>query len=251
MDAGPASEATAPPPASAAAAVLPEATWSAIGEIQDSDSKDAEGRPYDDHRVSLTAGQRVRISADSEAFDTLLHVLRSGETGSLAENDDAGGGLNSRLSFTPDRSGDYVLRVLGFAQDARGAYTLALRSMPPLPTPISAPTRTEAMTWRVFEGALTAEDPQEENAFDDYLVTARAGETLLIRLDATAQGLDPLVQVFRAEARGDQPIASDDDSAGNLNALLAFVPDQPGDYVVRVTSAGEGSLGAYRLRIGQ
>src|SRR2546423_5675999 len=88
------------------------------GALTDSDAQGDEHHRYDDIRVHLEAGQRYRLSVDSEAFDPVAHLYRPGnvftDETQVAMNDD-GDGLNSRISYTPSESGDYTLRVIGFA----------------------------------------------------------------------------------------------------------------------------------------
>src|SRR5436853_4096421 len=112
------------------------------GALTDSDAQGDEHHRYDDIRVHLEAGQRYRLSVDSEAFDPVAHLYRPGnvftDETQVAMNDD-GDGLNSRISYTPSESGDYTLRVIGFAADARGAYTAGATILPPLAPPITTP----------------------------------------------------------------------------------------------------------------
>jgi hypothetical protein len=237
-----------------AAPATAQAPWTAEGRLQNGDDQDAEHRLYDINPVLLTAGTRYRVTVDSPqegGFDTVLQLLRPGSTEPLAENDDAGGTLNSRLAFTPDRSGEYLIRVHGFSAEARGPYTARVEPMPPLPPPLSvAPSATATTTWRVWEGALGAGDPDNDgHRFDDYLVHLNAGQHL-IALDATgAAPFDTLVQLRRPSDREGEPIDADDDGGRDLNSLLIFEATEAGDYIVRVTSFGENAEGPYRLRI--
>ena len=181
----------------------------------------------------------------------MLQLLRPGSTEPLAQNDDAGGTLNSRLAFTPDRSGEYLIRVHGFSPEARGPYTVRVEPMPPLPPPIvAAPSATATTTWRVWDGALGADDPDNDgHRFDDYLVHLSAGQHL-IALDATGdEPFDTLVQLLRPNDREGDPLDADDDGGRDLNSLLIFERREAGDYIVRVTSFGENAAGPYRLRI--
>lgn len=223
--------------------------WTASGELQDSDSRGEETRRYDDHRIHLDAGRRYRLSVTSEAFDPLARLLRAGQTEVIAENDDYGESLNSRISYTPAESGDYVLRVTGFAADARGAYTATVEQLPPLPAPVSTPPSATATTsWGVWEGALAAADPDRDGRhYDDYLIHFDAGQTRLIAVDA--DGLDTMIQIVRAADREGVPLDEDDDSGPGVNPLLGFAPEEAGDYIVRVTSFEADAAGAYRLRI--
>jgi hypothetical protein len=223
--------------------------WTASGELQDGDSQGEETRRYDDHRIHLDAGRRYRLSVASEAFDPMARLLRAGQTEVIAENDDYGESLNSRISYTPAESGDYVLRVTGFAADARGAYTASVAQLPPLPPPVSAPPSATTMTaWGVWVGALAASDPDRDGRnYDDYLIHFDAGQTRLIAVDADA--LDTMIQILRPADREGAALDEDDDSGPGFNPLLGFTAEEAGDYLVRVTSFEADSAGAYRLRI--
>ena len=235
------------------AAQGPGAPVNITGELQDSDARGPDDARYDDHRIRLEAGQRYRITLEAEAFDTVVRLLRPGQEEPLAENDDYGEGLNSRIAYSPSESGDYVLRVTGFAADARGAYSAKVEQMPPLPAPISTagtPVTTTG-TWSLWEGALATTDPDHDGRhYVDYLVHFDAGQRRFISLESVGDW-DPMVEILKAAEREGDVVDQDDDSGANLNALLAFQPEEADDYIVRVTSFGEGTTGAYRLWVSQ
>lgn len=228
------------------------------GELTTSDAQGEEQHRYDDIRVHLQAGQRYRLSVNSEAFDPVAHLYRPGtvytDETQVAMNDD-GDGLNSRISYTPTESGDYTLRVVGFAADARGAYTADVATLPPLAPPISTPGTPTAVngTWLLWEGDLSATDEQSGSQyFDDYLIHVDAHQIRYISLEG--MGFDALVQIIRPADRGNESpdvVDSDDDSGVGFNSLMAFSPDEGGDYIVRVTGLGEHATGRYRLWITQ
>lgn len=236
-------------PCIAAAAQTESEPWTASGELQDGDRQGDEQHRYDDHVLRLEAGQRYRLSVNSEAFDPVARLLRPGQTEVLAENDDYGEGLNSRIAFTPAESGDYVLRVLGFAADARGAYTARAERLPPLPAPIAAePASTVAAAWGVWPGELSAADAERDGRhYDDYLIHLDAGQTRLIAVDA--DGMDTMIQILRPDAREGDAIDENDDGGAGFNPLLGFAPEESGDYIVRVIAFEADATGAYRLRI--
>lgn len=237
----------------APAAAMAQTPWSVSGQLEDGDSRADENR-YDDHRIRLEAGQRYRISVDSDAFDPIAHLLRAGEDEPVATNDDAEDGLNARIYYTPPASGDFVLRVTGFAADARGPYTAAVAALPPLPAPVSEPGArvTTQGSWAIWQGELSASDPDlNGQRYDDYLIHVAAGQRRYIAVEAA--GFDTLVQVLRAADRGAERVEAvdqDDDTGPGLNSLLGFAPEEAGDYIVRVTSFGEG-MGPYRLAISE
>lgn len=85
------------------------------------------------HTVALKAGQPVIIdleSGDGTAgkgfFDTWLRVEDPAGK-NLAENDDGGTNLNSRLEFRPPQDGSYRLVVTSYRAGETGAYTLTVR----------------------------------------------------------------------------------------------------------------------------
>jgi hypothetical protein len=204
----------------------------------------------DGQQLQLRAGQRYRISASSASFDTVLRIVRQGSADVLAQNDDADG-TNSRLLFTPGESGAYRACVAAFSAGGTGAYTVTVEEAPPLPAPVSRPTTTENMVWQVFDGTLAAGDQEDGGWFDDYQITIPAGERAMISAESDA--FDTVVKVYRADQRGGDAAATDDDSGGGLNSFLLFAPEDGGDYIVRVTSYGNGAAhgGAYRLRIAE
>lgn len=229
--------------------------WSGDGTLADSDRATEDGHRYDDHVVRLQAGQRYRISLDSDAFDPVLRLYRSTSEEPVAENDDGGESLNSRLSFQPPESGDYVLRATSYSADGRGAYSARVETQAPLPPPVTTPGQSVSATgtWSLWQGALTASDPDVDGRhYRDYLIRMEAGQTRYISL--TASDFDPIVQIFAASERGnDTPMTLDEDDDGGvgLNSFMVFQPEVAGDYIVRVMSLGSGGTGPYTLYVSQ
>src|SRR6201746_1318491 len=98
-------------PAAALAArarAQPPAPIHVAGALTPSDAQGEEHHRYDDIRVHLEAGQRYRLSVNSEAFDPVAHLYRPGnvytDESQVAMNDDSDG-LNSRISYTPTQAG--------------------------------------------------------------------------------------------------------------------------------------------------
>ncbi|MDQ4087447.1 MAG: PPC domain-containing protein [Pseudomonadota bacterium] len=237
-----------------AAAPAQEPSWSAEGRLEDRDSQDADERRYDEHRVRLEAGRRYRLTVASDDFDTILRLIApNGEA--VAENDDSGDSLNSRITYAPEQSGDYTLRVVGFSAEARGAYRLAAAPAPDLPAPIGSPgTRVPASGfWTLREGNLgTAGFEIDGRRYDDYLVRFQAGERRLIMVESEA--FDPVLQILTPQGRDADPpeaLDGDDDTGVATNALLGFSPETSGDYVVRVFAFGAEPGGPYRLWISE
>lgn len=198
--------------------------------------------------VRLVAGRRYAISADSTAFDPVLRLFRAGSDQVLAQDDDGGDGNNSLLNYVPAQTGNYRLCVSAFSGGGSGAYVLRVAAAPPLPPPVTAPTGSEPTAWQIFDGSLGAGDQSDGGApFDDYQIQLAPGERAFISLEAG--GFDTLLKVYRADQRGGETVATDDDGGGGLNSFLTLAPDEGGAFIVRVTAFSGGAGGDYRLRI--
>jgi hypothetical protein len=203
------------------------------------------------YRLSVQQGQRYTItleaaSAESEtAVDTLLSVYTAaGEQ--VAQNDDAGGTLNSRLSYAPQASGDVFVEARAFADSGVGAYTLNVEAsvIPPDDAAGDATTSARVTPGRALTGVI-----EYEGDTDWYRLNARSGYSYRITL-VTAEGredglADPLLQVFDAE--GAQLAYNDDDDG--LNSGLDFVPQRSGPVFVAAAGFSDAHAGAYTLNI--
>jgi len=85
---------------------------------------DASGQP--EYTISLSEGESVQINVESEEFDTYMELL-DGSGDVIAEDDDGGDGLNSRLFFTAPSSGTYTIRIRSFGGgNVDGEFTLSV-----------------------------------------------------------------------------------------------------------------------------
>ncbi len=95
------------------------------GEITDADPTLENGAGYDEHAIELTAGWTITVDLVAAGYDAYLYL--HGEGGQLlAENDDGGEGLNSRLVHRVDVPGRYLLRASTYSAGARGTYRLTV-----------------------------------------------------------------------------------------------------------------------------
>ncbi len=201
-----------------------------------------------EHRVQLQAGRRYTISATSRTFDPFLQLLRPGSETVLAEDDDSGGGVQPRLTFTAPASGEYLVRVSSALRAGAGDYALNVQPLPPLPALLARPTRVQAGQWQVFEGNLAAGALENARRYQDYELRLGAGETAMIHVQGQPE-LDTMLQIFPLMERGNKPLAENDDAGAGLDPVLVFTPPQAGIYVVRVSGPGDRPQSAYRLRI--
>lgn len=101
---------------------------SANGSLTTSDCRSPlRGNNYYADRYSFvgSAGQTVTIALSSSSFDTYLYLIDPfGQV--VAQDDDGGGGTNSRIQITLPSSGTYIAEVTSFSTNFTGSYTLSL-----------------------------------------------------------------------------------------------------------------------------
>lgn len=222
------------------------------GELVEGDSRTEADGLLDRYLLNLAAGARVEVVMRSDAFDTYLIAGRDAQQGfeEIARDDDGlGEGLNSRLRFTAEQAGLYEIRARGFAGMGQGAYAISFADRGP--PPVTPPPGSLAPGAEVT-GALAEDDAVYEDAeayrYDAYRFSARAGD----RYDITARSddFDTTLEVGRETYGAWRQLGYDDDGLGEgLNSRLRFTAPQDGEYVVRLSSFGEGSTGAYTIAL--
>lgn len=201
------------------------------------------------YRLDARTGQRYRIilaSAEEreDALDDPLLQVMDADGNVLAYNDDYNG-LNSQIDFVPTRSGPVYVVAGAFADASAGAYTLSAERERLPRDPAAADTSTRA---RITLGQSINALLDYPGDRDWYRIRLNAGETYrfaLSRNDEAGEPLgDPLLRLYNA--RGEE-VAADDDSGGNLNALLEYTAAATGNYFVEARGYLDDASGAYAL----
>jgi len=218
------------------------------GELTDSDhraSSDGEAYLYDEYRFQARAGQPLEAVMRSDAFDAYLALYADGADTPLAEDDDGlGEGTDSRLRYTPEANGTYVLRARTYGGVDGGAYSLSLSERPRAPR---GPRPTTIRLGSTIDGELTARDPEQEDGghYDAYAFRAAAGQRFVIT--QTSDAFDSTVRVGRMSGPDFVEMAQNDDGADEgLNSRLVFTAPTAGEYVIRATAFSDG-LGRYTV----
>ncbi len=210
--------------------------------------------------LPVTANQAFTVDLESNDFDAYV-ILTRGRGEKLVENDDGGGGCNSRLVYTatddhplrivvntasrpPRQTGKFTLRVSdgesptepkGNCRFSRPAATGA--AMPNRPAP--APSAGHAIgVGQTQQGSLTSDDVvmrRDSTYVQAWTIQGRAGQTVTIDLES--DDFDAYVFLRGPGIPEDQAL-QDDDSGGNCNARLTASFPQAGEYEIVVNSAG-------------
>jgi len=188
------------------------------------------------HAFRMIVGRAYTIDLQGQ-FDTYIRVETSGGK-NLAEDDDGGDGLNSRLVFRPTQNDTYRVIVTSCGQGGVGTYKLKITSI-----------GNEKLILN-SQSALTNQDPLDKvrqgSRCKIYSVKMDAGRGYTIDLQSTE-----FDSYLRLEGPAGDNLAQDDDSGGNLNSRILYRPTQSGIYRVIATSLGGGATGNFSLTVRQ
>ncbi len=95
------------------------------GSLTPADVQTDSGWYHDDYTFSGSAGQVIQVDLESDEFDTFIDLYQG--TRWVAEDDDGGDGLDSRLVFTLPETGSYTICARSRYANRTGSYTLSLR----------------------------------------------------------------------------------------------------------------------------
>jgi hypothetical protein len=217
------------------------------GQLVESDEAvNGRGR-FHAYRFSATEGQRLLVTAESDAFDTYVIVGR--QVGPLLDelktDDDGGEETDSRMRFTAPRAGQYILLVQSYTEDGTGAYTVALQ-----PAPAAATGGSRTISFGATERGELAdtdnEDEENEKFYDEYVFRARAGQRVEVGLESDE--FDTYLTLGRLDGCDFEELATDDDGGEDTHSRLRYTIEEDGDYVVRASAFNEG-MGAYTLSL--
>ncbi|MFC0633232.1 PPC domain-containing protein [Brevundimonas balnearis] len=214
------------------------------GEIDEDSPEDAEGRRYRDFVVQGEAGRRLQAVLRSGDFDSYLRIGRPGDAfEALAEDDDGlGEGLDSRLMFTPEETGEYILRVSPLGSGSTGLFAVEITDRGPAPQPGSL------LIGSTVRGVIDENDGLSLDGvyFDAYRIRLKADEE--VRIVMASNDFDAVVAIGR-DGEEFVALSSDDDSLSDTHARLDWTAEEDGVYVIRAQGFDAKQLGPYILRV--
>ncbi|MEZ6108764.1 MAG: hypothetical protein R3B96_22450 [Pirellulaceae bacterium] len=223
-----------------------------VGILNRFDRQNAQGHYYDRYEIQAFRGQAIRISLNSQEFDTVLRVNMLDENDDADpamgwENDDGGFEGGSLVEFVAPFDGVYRIVVTSFAGNAMGRYELRIQQAMPGAAGGIANVQV-APGERLEVGNLSNFDPLNDAGqhFDSYTMDVVEGETYTVDLNAT--GFDPILSVTSP----DDPffVVENDDYLGSTSrSLVEFVAPESGQMQIQVTSFEAGGEGVYQLVI--
>jgi hypothetical protein len=100
----------------------------ARGTLSEDDAIAEDGSFYDAYRISVKAGDKLRLTMVSNEFDTYLDIGRGegAEWMSVASDDDSLSDTHAKVDWSVEEDGEYVIRARSFASGQTGAYALTI-----------------------------------------------------------------------------------------------------------------------------
>lgn len=204
------------------------------------------GGDMDFFGFDVTSGQAITIEIRARSLtpasdaDTVI-TLFDGRGNQLAENDDFGGSLDSRLDFSATATGRVFLRVRNFSPKGGPTYTyeavITRRGVAPPPQTINEgePNNSTAQANPISPPVTVRGTINPAGDVDFFVFDGRRGQQLSVDINAQTltppSPLDSVVTLF--DSRGNQ-LAENDDADGSLDSRLRFTLPSTGRFVIRI-----------------
>jgi hypothetical protein len=219
------------------------------GTLADGGARRSDDTLFESYSVVLKAGQQVTVhlKKDGETnLDPKVEIGRGTPAAfeQIAEDDDGGAELNSRIRFVAPSDGTYIIRTGSAGANGTGNYVLRVENTPPAILP---PAPTPIQAGQAVSGTLAPTDPtlNDSTYYDRYVLNGQVGETYEISVNA--EPFDVIVGARSSLVEDDYK--TDDDSGGGTNAKLTYTITTAGLQTIRITSLGEEAVGTYTISI--
>ena len=187
--------------------------------------------PYDWFMVDMTAG-RAYVFETTGGSDTYIDIYAADDLENRVDYDDDGGsGLNFRLSFTPQTSGVYYLRVRCYDTGADGAYDLQYSCSGRWDAWDPLDDTSAGATWIAVgdePGSHTNHTLSVSDEYDWFGVELERGYTYTFY---TTGYSDTYGELYDGDF---ELVEYDDDSGYCLNFRLTYTPETSGTHYLRV-----------------
>lgn len=187
--------------------------------------------------VGQDAGEALEVTAAPvDGSDPLLKVYDAASGELLAESDDTAGSLASVVRLFSPSARRLRIEVSNAAGEDSIRFDLIVRPSDYRPNPLK-----DIALGQSLGGNLQAGDEQL------FRFRAQRGEVWELTLaQASGSELDPMIEIYSGERPTGEVLATNDDSAGGLNARIRFLAPAAGTYVLRATGVSS-TAGDYLL----
>jgi hypothetical protein len=214
------------------------------GQLTASDPTMGDGSHYKLFTFQGMAGQTVQIDLQSSDFDSYLYLKDASGT-TIAHDDDSGGGLNSRITYTLPSGGMYQIVVNTLRQGQFGSFTLQLQSSGTQVASLSTASQQIPMNSSVT-GTLTASDPTLSDGSHYKLFTFQGTAGQAVQIDLMSTAFDSYLSL---RDQSGTSIAHDDDGGEGLNSRILFTLPYTGTYQIVANTLRSGQFGDFTLQL--
>jgi len=193
------------------------------------------------HEVPLKKGKVYVIDLVSTDFDSFLR-LEDSKGKQLAQDDDGGGNLNSRITITAPEDDKYKIVATTFSGGA-GKYSLTVKEFAAVKNDKVFTVGKEGFSADGNLDANDAPDKLRNNPAKVFQVKMEGGKTYVI--DLISNQFDAYLGL---QDSAGNVLAQDDDSGGNLNSRIRYNVANAGTYRLVATSL-DNRLGAFTIRV--
>jgi hypothetical protein len=200
--------------------------------------------PYQSWRFYGTSGQTVTIDAMSDDFDAYARLMDPA-LNIVARDDDTGEGLNARITYTLQATGNYTIVVSAWRANTGGAYRVRLVGGAVATTDLVY----EGIVGTIARGSntmgtLTLSDAtlRDDSHYDAYTYAGRGGESITVLVESTA--FDPYVIIQDMTGNA---LASNAGLAGARAAQVTFTLPAAGMYRIVANTKQRTLTGSYRV----
>ena len=180
-----------------------------------------------------SAGQAVRLEAESPDFDTVLRLLTEGGE-ELARDDDGGTDGNSRIEAILPTDGRFFAEVAAFGPLGTGRYEVRVVSS-------TADSTAGAQVLRV---GSTVRGTLNEESVGVWTLSGSAGR--IVAVDARSSTFDAVLRLLNARS---EEIAYDDDGGEGTDSRIEAILPEDGEYLVEVSAYDAQETGIYEVQV--
>lgn len=194
------------------------------------------------------AGQRITIDMSSNEIDTYLILLDPSGV-DIMQDDDGGGGTNSRISITLPTSGTYTLFANSYGAGEIGRYTLQVTDSASAALPQSTPPTGTVGSFILNEqgnlgpGALVLQE--DGSYYREHSFYGTSGQTVTIAMESNEFD----TYLILLGPNGELIDQNDDAAPGNLNSRLTVTLPRTGSYTIYANSYDSSGRGRYTLTV--
>lgn len=190
--------------------------------------------------IKLLKDKTYIIDLVSKDFDPFLRLLNK-KGGELAEDDDGGGDLNSRIIYSATKTEDHEIVVATFDGEV-GKFNLKVREFILKGEAKARPIGKDGftITANIAQGDVSAIGKLGRI----YSFQLKAGETYTI--DQESPTMDSYLYLFDGKSK---MLAQDDDSGGDVNSRITYRATADGVVHVLASSLDGAETGEFTLRI--